>query len=49
MYEGFGLSLEGNNIQQQIYFDKKNNKQHDAITIWNSCMDEDENGKFKRI
>ena len=41
MYEAFGLSLEGNNIQQQIYFDNKNNKQHDAITIWNSCMNED--------
>ena len=41
MYEAFGLSLERNNIQQQIYFDNKNNKQHDAITMWNTCISED--------
>jgi DNA replicative helicase MCM subunit Mcm2 (Cdc46/Mcm family) len=49
MYEAFGLSLEGNNIQQQIYFDNKNNKQHDAITIWNSCMDEDKTVSLKEF
>jgi len=48
MYEGFGLSLD-TNIQQQIYFDDKNTKQHDAITIWDSCKDDKGNVKLKNF
>ena len=40
MYESFGQSLTKGGIQQQIYFDKKNTKQHDALSIWNECRDE---------
>ena len=48
MYEGFGLSLD-TNIQQQIYFDDKNTKQHDAITIWDTCKNENGTVKLKRF
>ena len=47
MYEGFGQSLENDTIQQQIYFDKKNTKQHDLISIWNGCRNSDGNVKIK--
>jgi|TARA_R110000824_G_scaffold72633_2_gene185297 replicative DNA helicase Mcm len=39
MYEGFGQSLDKQSVQQQIYFDKKNTKQHDLLSIWNGCKD----------
>ena len=47
MYEGFGQSLENDTIQQQIYFDKKNTKQHDLISIWNGCRNSAGNVKIK--
>ena len=49
MYEGFGQSLENETIQQQIYFDKKNTKQHDLIEIWNGCRTIDGNVKIKKF
>ena len=49
MYEAFGQSLEGGSIQQQIFFDKKNTKNHDAIQIWISCQNDDGNVKLKHF
>ena len=49
MYEAFGQSLSKGGIQQQIYFDNKNNKQHDAITIWNTCMDDSKTVSLKEF
>tara|TARA_R110002051_G_scaffold323128_1_gene415772 strand:+ start:7460 stop:9412 length:1953 start_codon:yes stop_codon:yes gene_type:complete len=49
MYESFGLSLAKGSIQQQIYFDKKNTKQHDALTIWNGCRDEKNHVKLSKF
>ena len=49
MYESFGQSLTKGSIQQQIYFDKKNTKQHDAITIWNSCKDDSGNVRLMKF
>ena len=48
MYQGFGLSLD-TNIQQQIYFDDKNTKQHDAITIWDACKNDEGYVKLKHF
>ena len=49
MYEAFGQSLGKGSIQQQIYFENKNNKQHDAITIWNNCMDDTKTVSLKEF
>ena len=47
MYEAFGQSLDKQSVQQQIYFDKKNTKQHDLLSVWNSCKDENGNVRLK--
>ena len=49
MYESFGQSLEKQSVQQQIYFDKKNKKQHDYLSVWNSCKDENGNVRLKQF
>ena len=48
MYQVFGLSFY-TNIQQQIYFDDKNTKQHDAITIWDACKNDEGYVKLKHF
>ena len=49
MYEAFGQSLDTGSLQQQIFFDKKNTKQHDALQIWNSCKDEEGNVRLVKF
>ena len=49
MYEAFGQSLDTGSLQQQIFFDKKNTKQHDALQIWNTCKDEEGNVRLLKF
>ena len=49
MYEAFGQSLDTGSLQQQIFFDKKNTKQHDALQIWNSSKDEEGNVRLVKF
>jgi len=49
MYESFGQSLDKQSVQQQINFDKKNKKQHDYLSVWNSCKDENGNVRLKQF
>ena len=49
MYEAFGQSLDTGSLQQQIFFDKKNTKQHDAIQIWNTGKDEEGNARLLKF
>ena len=49
MYEAFGQSLDTGSLQQQIFFDKKNTKQHDALQIWNGCKDEEGNVRLLKF
>ena len=47
MYKGFGQSLDGQSIQEQIYFDKKSTKEHNLVELWNICKNSDGNVKIK--
>ena len=36
-YESFGSSISKGGVQTQIFVDGKSVKEHDVLTVWNSC------------
>ena len=50
-YESFGSSISQGGVQTQIFVDGKSVKEHDILTVWNSCKNVEGNvrlGEFEK-
>jgi len=45
-YESFGSSISQGGVQTQIFVDGKSVKEHDVLTVWNSCKNIEGNVKL---
>jgi replicative DNA helicase Mcm len=48
-YESFGSSISKGGVQTQIFVDGKSVKEHDVLTVWNSCKNIEGNVKLREF
>jgi len=48
-YESFGSSISQGGVQSQIFVDGKSVKEHDVLTVWNSCKNIEGNVKLREF
>ena len=48
-YESFGSSISQGGVQTQIFVDGKSVKEHDVLTVWNSCKNIEGNVKLREF
>lgn len=48
-YESFGSSISKGGVQTQIFVDGKSIKEHDVLTVWNSCKNIEGNVKLREF
>jgi replicative DNA helicase Mcm len=48
-YEAFGSSISQGGVQTQIFVDGKSVKEHDVLTVWNSCKNIEGNVRLREF
>ena len=48
-YESFGSSISQGGVQTQIFVDGKSVKEHDVLTVWNSCKNIEGNVRLREF